>query len=93
MHGMALCFLKQGGPGPKSCHAMCFIAEQGALYVLGGFVEAPTTSSEQESSPQVSTTVQSACLLTCRACMQLLPKMLVVTNNREVGTHHPRPLE
>lgn len=48
---LSLDTLQEGGPGPKSCHAMCFIAEQGALYVLGGFVEAPT-SSEQESSPQ-----------------------------------------
>lgn len=38
---------QEGGPGPRSCHSMCFNPELKALYVLGGNVD----GSEHSASP------------------------------------------
>ena len=48
----------QGGPGAKSCHAMCCLGS--VLYLLGGYREVTPVSGQQDSLP-VSFCLTSSC--------------------------------
>jgi hypothetical protein len=42
---------RQGGPGPRSCHKICYDESQGVIYVLGRYVDPesrPNTALEND---------------------------------------------
>lgn len=46
-------YSSQGGPGARSCHCLCYDAQQRALYLLGRYVD--SLSMFEQQHPQVRT--------------------------------------
>lgn len=54
MHIYYFSHLSQDGPGPKSCHTMCYDSKERILYVLGGYVDESALSDHLSIPPPVS---------------------------------------